>query len=81
MLKNPEKEIIKLLRGNCPDSIVNLVKEIHKNPNHPENNNIRIENKKEGIISIYENNKWRDHSKTNGLQRIYDNTELKVLEI
>ena len=81
LLKNPEKEIIKLLRGNCPESIVNLVKEIHKNPKHPENNNIRIENKKEGIISIYENNEWRDHSKTNGLQRIYDNTELKVLEI
>ena len=81
LLKNPEKEIIKLLRGNCPESIVNLVKEIHKNPKYPENNNIRIENKKEGIISIYENNEWRDHSKTNGLQRIYDNTELKVLEI
>ena len=81
LLKNPEKEVIKLLRGCCPESIVNIFKEVHKNPKHPENHNIRVENKKEGIISIFENDKWQDHTKTNGLQKIYDNTELKILEL
>jgi hypothetical protein len=81
LLKNPEKEVIKLLRGCCPESIVNIFKEVHKNPSHPENHNIRIENKKEGIISIFENDKWQDHTKMNGLKKIYDNTELKILEL
>jgi hypothetical protein len=81
LLKNPEKEVIKLLRGCYPESIVNFVKEVHKNPEHPENHNIRVDNKKDGIISIFENEKWQDHTKTNGLKKIYNNTELKVLEL
>ena len=60
---------------------MNIFKEVHKNPSHPENHNIRVENKKEGIISIFENNTWQDHTKTNGLKKIYDNTELKILEL
>ena len=39
-------------------SIPNLLRAIHFNPNHPENHNIRITNKKERFANIYKGDRW-----------------------
>jgi len=39
-------------------SITNLLRAIHFNPNHPENHNIRITNKKERFANIYKGDRW-----------------------
>jgi hypothetical protein len=45
--------------------IPKLIKQIHFNPNHPENHNIRIKNKKLKYAEVKENNQWKlKHKKT-----------------
>ena len=45
--------------------IPKLIKQIHFNPDHPENHNIRIKNKKLKYAEVKENNQWKlKHKKT-----------------
>ena len=53
-------------------SIPKLIKEIHFNPNHPENHNIRIKNKKLKYAEIRENNKWKYKHKKAVLDDLVD---------
>ena len=40
------------------DSFKTYLNDVHFNPDHPENHNIKLQNKKEKICLIMENNKW-----------------------
>lgn len=40
------------------DSFKKYLNDVHFNPDHPENHNIKLQNKKENICLIMENNKW-----------------------
>ena len=43
---------------NLPPGVFKLIEKIHFNPKHPENNNLRITNKKESFIQIRRKDKW-----------------------
>lgn len=49
-------------------AIPNLFKEIHLNDNHPENQNIRITNKKLPHAQVFKHNRWHHVSKKKFLQ-------------
>ena len=51
-----------------------LIKNIHFNPNHPENHNIMITNKKLPFIRIWKDNKWEVHDKSQVLNNMVDNS-------
>ena len=53
-------------------SIPSLIKEIHFNPDHPENHNVRINNKKLKFAEIRENNKWKYKHKKAVLDDLVD---------
>jgi hypothetical protein len=53
-------------------SIPKLIKQIHFNPNHPENHNIRIKNKKLKYAEVKENNEWKLKHKRQVLDDLVD---------
>ena len=59
-----------LLKGS--KSIPSLIKQIHFNPEHPENHNIRIKNKKLKFAEIRENNTWKIKHKKAVLDDLVD---------
>ena len=50
------------------DSFKKYLNDVHFNPDHPENHNIKLQNKKENICLIMENNKWNHIPK----DKLYD---------
>jgi hypothetical protein len=50
--------ITNLGSGNVDFDIVGLVKHIHFNPEYPEFENIRKQNKKMGTLSVYQDGTW-----------------------
>jgi len=50
-----------------------LLQNIHFHPNHPENHNIKITNKKLPYISIFQNNQWRLKDKRKTIENLIDN--------
>lgn len=62
------KNLIKAPFGAVPK----LIKHIHCNPNHPENHNVKITNKKMKLISVKRENKWEFMDKNDLLEDIVD---------
>ena len=61
-------ELIKLPYQAIPK----LIKHIHFHPEHPENHNIRITNRKEPYIRVFKNQKWNLADKKKVLEGILD---------
>ena len=55
------------------NSIQKLIKQIHFNPKHPENHNIKIPNKKQKFVVVYENGDWKFRNKYDVIENIVDN--------
>ena len=55
-------------------SIPNLVKNIHFNPKHPENRNIKIPNRKEKFATVYNSGYWELKNKKEIIESIVDNS-------
>ena len=53
-------------------AVPNLIKQIHFDPEHPENHNIKITNKKEPYLKIMKDNKWQYVDKKTELIDIID---------
>ena len=53
-------------------AIPKLIENIHFNPQHPENHNIKITNKKEPYIKVRKNNKWELQDKKEILETLVD---------
>ena len=53
-------------------AIPKLIKDIHFNPNHPENHNIKITNKKLPYMCVYKDNKWIYQDKKEAIDEIVD---------
>ena len=59
---------------NLPYSAIpKLIKNIHFNPKHPENHNVRITNKKLPYAQVYKNNEWVISDKKEVIENIVDN--------
>ena len=52
--------------------IPNLIKEIHFNKNFPENKNLKITNKKQPYVKVYENGNWKLKDKKEAIKDIVD---------
>ena len=66
------EKVMKRLLKQGTKSIPKLIKHIHFNPNHPENHNVRINNKKLKFAEIRENNKWKYKHKKAVLDDLVD---------
>lgn len=64
--------MMKKLLKQGPKSIPYLIKQIHFNPDHPENHNIRIKNKKLKYAEVKEDNKWKYKHKKAVLDDLVD---------
>ena len=53
-------------------AIPKLIENIHFNPSHPENHNIKITNKKEPYIKVRKNDKWELQDKKETLETLVD---------
>ena len=53
-------------------AIPKLIENIHFNPQHPENHNIKITNKKEPYIKVRKNDKWELQDKKETLETLVD---------
>ena len=60
--------LLKIPYGAVPK----LLKDIHFHPEHPENCNIRITNKKLRYAKVWENNKWRIKDKKEIIENMVD---------
>ena len=53
-----QNDISNLISNGPMSSIPNLLKQIHFNPEHEENHNIQIPNKKQALTKVYNGEKW-----------------------
>jgi hypothetical protein len=68
------KEYIHAIVNDGPyGSIQKLIKHIHFNPKHKENQNIRIPNKKDKFALVYNGNKWVMENKMNVITQVTEN--------
>ena len=56
------------------NSVQCLVKNIYFHPNHPENHNIRIPNRKEKFATVYNSGNWELRNKREVIENIVDNS-------
>jgi len=64
--------IKKLIESGPYFSIPRLLKYLHFNPNHKENNNIKITNRKQPYVQIYNGEKWLLQNKKEAIENISD---------
>jgi len=64
--------IKKLIESGPYFSIPRLLEYIHFNPNHKENNNIKITNRKQPYVQIYNGEKWLLKNKKEAIENISD---------
>lgn len=74
-----DKILTKLLR-NPDSSLVKLIRIKHFDPNHPENRNIRITNKKLPFAEVVEDKKWKLRKKEHVLEELVDKNSM-ILDI
>ena len=53
-------------------SVLTLLKDIHFNPNHPENHNVKIPNRKEKFAIVYMNGQWKLRKKSEVISSMVD---------
>jgi hypothetical protein len=68
------KEYIQAIVNDGPyGCIQKLIKQIHFNPKHKENQNIRIPNKRDKFALVYDGDKWIMENKHNMITRVTEN--------
>ena len=72
--------ILKLLKNKPAKAIPELIKYTHFNENHPENQNIKITNKKEPYVKIMKNNKWELQNKDETISDLIDRQQVHLME-
>ena len=81
VINNYGNENLKYITGGYLDKLLKipykgiqtLIKDIHFNPNHPENHNIKIPNRKEKFAVVYKDGNWELRNKHNVIENIVDN--------
>jgi hypothetical protein len=73
------KEYIVNLLANKPfKAIPEMIKYTHFNKEHPENQNIKITNKKEPYVKIMKDNKWEYQDRKNTITDLIDKQHIKI---
>jgi hypothetical protein len=79
-INNFGEENLKYISGDFLSNLIkipfnalsNLIKEIHFNPDHPENNNIKISNKKLPYAEVFKDNCWKIQDKKETINYLVD---------
>jgi len=75
------KEFIVNLLANKPfKAIPEMIKHTHFNKEHPENQNIKITNKKEPYVKIMKDNKWEYQDRKNTITDLIDKQHIKITD-
>jgi hypothetical protein len=72
--------ILNLLKYKPAKAIPELIKHTHFNEEHPENQNIKITNKKEPYIKVRKNNKWELQNKEDTITDLIDRQQIHLLD-
>ena len=88
-INNYGEENLEMLKGKIQYDILQMpftaipqmISNIHFNKNYPENNNIRILNKRDNKIEIRENNRWKYVNKENALINLIEDKNTQMEEI
>ena len=72
--------ILKLLKNKPAKAIPELIKYTHFNKEHPENQNIKITNKKEPYIKVLKNDKWELQDKDETITDLIDRQQVHLLD-
>ena len=72
--------ILKLLKNRPAKTIPELIKYTHFNDDHPENQNIKITNKKDPYIRVRKNNKWELQDKDETITDLIDRQQIHLLD-
>ena len=70
--------IVNLLKNKPFKAIPEMIKHTHFNKEHPENQNIRITNKKEPYVKIRKDNKWELQDRKNTITDLIDKQHIKI---
>ena len=70
--------IVNLLKNKPFKAIPEMIKHTHFNKEHPENQNIKITNKKEPYVKIMKDNKWEFQDRKNTITDLIDKQHLKI---
>ena len=72
--------ILKLLKTKPAKVIPELIKYTHFNTEHPENQNIKITNKKEPYIKVRKNDKWELQNKEDTINDLIDRQQVHLMD-
>ena len=72
--------ILNLLKYKPAKAIPELIKHTHFNEEHPENQNIKITNKKEPYIKVRKNDKWELQNKDETITDLIDRQQIHLLD-
>ena len=72
--------ILKLLKNKPFKAIPELIKHTHFNEEHPENQNIKITNKKEPYVKIRKNDKWELQNKEDTINDLIDRQQIHLMD-
>ena len=72
--------ILKLLKNKPARTISELIKYTHFNDAHPENQNIKITNKKEPYIKVRKNDKWELQDKDATITDLIDRQQIHLMD-
>jgi len=70
--------ILNLLKNKPFRTIPEMIKHTHFNKEHPENQNIKITNKKEPYVKIMKDNKWELQDRKNTITDLIDKQHIKM---
>ena len=72
--------ILKLLKNKPAKAIPELIKYTHFNKEHPENQNIKITNKKEPYVKVRRNDKWELQNKDETIPDLIDRQQVHLMD-
>jgi len=72
--------ILKLLKNKPAKAIPELIKYTHFNKEHPENQNIKITNKKEPYVKVRKNDKWELQDKDETINDLIDRQQVHLMD-
>jgi hypothetical protein len=72
--------ILKLLKNKPAKAIPELIKYTHFNKEHPENQNIKITNKKEPYVKVRKNDKWELQDKDETITDLIDRQQIHLMD-
>jgi hypothetical protein len=72
--------ILNLLKYKPAKAIPELIKHTHFNEEHPENQNIKITNKKEPYIKVRKNDKWELQNKEDTINDLIDRQQVHLMD-